>query len=90
MLKSKSDKQNILLKKIKLEKISLKKSEEIVESIILLDPKKLIDVDRMEINNLPDGVKVATMCSSCFLNTKLRRYCYNIQIVADIVIIYKS
>jgi len=72
MLKSKSDKQNILLKKIKLEKISLKKSEEIVESIILLDPKKLIDVDRMEINNLPDGVKVATMCSSCFLNTKLQ------------------
>lgn len=72
MLKSKSDKQNILLKKNKLEKNSLKKPEEIVESIILLDPKKLIDVDRMEINNLPDGVKVATMCSSCFLNTKLQ------------------
>ena len=26
----------------------------------------------MKINNLPDGVKVAIMCSSCFLNTKLQ------------------
>ena len=26
----------------------------------------------MEINNLPDGVKVATMCSSCFLDSKLQ------------------
>jgi TATA-box binding protein (TBP) (component of TFIID and TFIIIB) len=31
----------------------------------------LIDVDKLEINNLPSGVKVATMCSSCFLGTKL-------------------
>jgi TATA-box binding protein (TBP) (component of TFIID and TFIIIB) len=33
--------------------------------------RKLIDVDKLEINNLPSGVKVATMCSSCFLGTKL-------------------
>jgi len=33
--------------------------------------RKLIDVDKLEINNLPTGVKVATMCSSCFLGTKL-------------------
>jgi len=33
--------------------------------------KYLIDVDRLEINGLPEGVKVATMCSSCFLGTKL-------------------
>ena len=31
--------------------------------------KKLIDVNKLEINNLPSGVKVATMCSSCFLGT---------------------
>ena len=33
--------------------------------------RKLIDVNKLEINNLPSGVKVATMCSSCFLGTKL-------------------
>jgi TATA-box binding protein (TBP) (component of TFIID and TFIIIB) len=33
--------------------------------------KNLIDVEKMEINNLPDGVKVATMCSSCVLGVKL-------------------
>ena len=33
--------------------------------------RKLVDVDKLEINNLPSGVKVATMCSSCFLGTKL-------------------
>jgi len=37
----------------------------------LLSNKKLIDVNKLEINNLPNGVKVATMCSSCFLGTKL-------------------
>ena len=31
----------------------------------------LIDIEKLEINNLPVGVKVATMCSSCFLGTKL-------------------
>jgi len=35
------------------------------------DKPNLIDVKKMEINNLPEGVKVATMCSSCFLGTKL-------------------
>ena len=35
------------------------------------DNKFLIDVEKMEINNLPDGVKVATMCSSCVLGVKL-------------------
>ena len=33
--------------------------------------KNLIDVEKIEINNLPDGVKVATMCSSCVLGVKL-------------------
>ena len=33
--------------------------------------RKLIDIEKLEINNLPDGVKVATMCSSCVLGTKL-------------------
>ena len=37
----------------------------------VLYKRKLIDVNKLEINNLPDGVKVATMCSSCFLGTKL-------------------
>lgn len=36
------------------------------------DKPYLIDVKKMEINNLPEGVKVATMCSSCFLGTKLQ------------------
>ena len=81
MLQSNTDKHTILKKKTKLDKNSLKKSERIVESNILIepiksielmDPRKLIDVDKMEINNLPDGVKVATMCSSCFLDTKLQ------------------
>lgn len=35
------------------------------------DNKNLIDVEKIEINNLPDGVKVATMCSSCVLGVKL-------------------
>jgi len=81
MLQSNTDKHTILKKKTKLDKNSLKKSEIIIESNILIEPiksieltepRKLIDVDKMEINNLPDGVKVATMCSSCFLNTKLQ------------------
>ena len=78
MLQSNTDKQTILKKKPKLDKNSLKKSEIIIESNILIEsikliePIKLIDIDKMEINNLPDGVKVATMCSSCFLNTKLQ------------------
>jgi TATA-box binding protein (TBP) (component of TFIID and TFIIIB) len=33
--------------------------------------KKLVDIDKLEINGLPDGVKVATMCCSCFLGSKL-------------------
>ncbi len=33
--------------------------------------QSLIDIDKLEIKNLPEGVKVATMCSSCFLGTKL-------------------
>ena len=33
--------------------------------------KNLIDVEKLEINNLPDGVKVATMCASCVLGVKL-------------------
>jgi TATA-box binding protein (TBP) (component of TFIID and TFIIIB) len=33
--------------------------------------KNIIDVEKLEIHNLPEGVKVATMCSSCFLGTKL-------------------
>jgi len=37
----------------------------------IISKRKLIDVDKLEINNLPEGVKVATMCSSCFLGTKL-------------------
>jgi len=37
----------------------------------IISKRKLIDVDKLEINNLPAGVKVATMCSSCFLGTKL-------------------
>jgi TATA-box binding protein (TBP) (component of TFIID and TFIIIB) len=32
---------------------------------------KLIDIDKLEIDNLPDGIKVATMCASCFLGTKI-------------------
>lgn len=78
MLQSNTDKHAILKKKTKLDKNSIKKSEIIIESNILIEPielmrpKKLIDVDKMEINNLPDGVKVATMCSSCFLNSKLQ------------------
>ena len=34
-------------------------------------PIILIDVEKLEINNLPDGVKVATMCASCVLGVKL-------------------
>jgi TATA-box binding protein (TBP) (component of TFIID and TFIIIB) len=34
-------------------------------------PKTLIDVENMEVNNLPEGVQVATMCSSCKIGTKL-------------------
>jgi len=37
----------------------------------IIKNRKLVDVDKLEINNLPSGVKVATMCSSCFLGTKL-------------------
>lgn len=33
--------------------------------------KELINIDKLEINNLPEGVKVATMCCSCFLGSKL-------------------
>lgn len=33
--------------------------------------KKLIEVDKLEVNNLPDGIGVATMCASCKLGTKL-------------------
>jgi TATA-box binding protein (TBP) (component of TFIID and TFIIIB) len=33
--------------------------------------KKLIEVDKLEVNNLPDGVQVATMCSSCKIGTKI-------------------
>ena len=35
------------------------------------EPKKLVDIDKLEINGLPEGVKVATMCCSCFLGSKL-------------------
>jgi TATA-box binding protein (TBP) (component of TFIID and TFIIIB) len=42
--------------------------QDICEEVII---KNLIDVKKLEINELPDGVKVATMCSSCFLGTKL-------------------
>jgi TATA-box binding protein (TBP) (component of TFIID and TFIIIB) len=72
MVKSKTDKQNTVVEKIKPEKKSLKKPQEISEEKSLITPKKLIDVEKMEINNLPEGVKVATMCSSCFLGTKLQ------------------
>ena len=61
--------EKIKQKKIKPEKI---KSNEIVDLNFLKVPNRLIDVDKMEINNLPDGVKVATMCSSCFLDSKLQ------------------
>ncbi len=38
-----------------------------------LDEKReLVDIKKLEINNLPEGVKVATMCCSCFLGTKLK------------------
>lgn len=30
-----------------------------------------LNVDKNEINNLPDGLKVSTMCASCKLNTRL-------------------
>jgi TATA-box binding protein (TBP) (component of TFIID and TFIIIB) len=33
--------------------------------------KELVNIDKLEINNLPEGVKVATMCCSCFLGSKL-------------------
>lgn len=48
-------------------------NEKIKESLSNKKEKsnKLIDIDRLEINDLPEGVKVATMCSSCFLGTKL-------------------
>ena len=31
-----------------------------------------IEVDKLEVNNLPEGVQVATMCSSCKIGTKLQ------------------
>ena len=37
----------------------------------LINNNYLIDVEKLEINNLPDGVKVATMCASCVLGVKL-------------------
>jgi TATA-box binding protein (TBP) (component of TFIID and TFIIIB) len=48
-------------------KVTLKSN--IKEKKIVKD--NLIDIEKLEIDNLPDGVKVATMCSSCFLGTKL-------------------
>ena len=33
--------------------------------------KELIDITKLEINGLPKGVDVATMCCSCFLGSKL-------------------
>jgi TATA-box binding protein (TBP) (component of TFIID and TFIIIB) len=30
-----------------------------------------ININKLEITGLPDGVKVATMCCSCFINTKI-------------------
>lgn len=50
----------------KMENNKLDKIETIKTEI-----KNVIDVDKFEIKGLPQGVKVATMCSSCFLGTKL-------------------
>ena len=69
MLKNKTDgKENKIVKsKTKVKQV---KEEIIVEHKIMKD-NELIDIDRLEINDLPEGVKVATMCCSCFLGTKL-------------------
>lgn len=50
------------------------KSTKDINSKVQVDEGKreLIDIKKLEINNLPEGVKVATMCSSCFLGTKLK------------------
>jgi len=67
--KEKVTKEEIVLKNVTKEEKIEDDNELIVEKKEILN--KLIDIDKLEINGLPEGVKVATMCSSCFLGTKL-------------------
>ena len=55
--------ENIKIENIKIENIKIEKQE--------IKYNNLIEVDRMEVLNLPDGIQVATMCSSCKIGTKL-------------------
>jgi len=57
-----------------IKKNKIIKKKQIIDDIkedLIKDTNELIDIKKLEINNLPDGVKVATMCCSCFLGTKL-------------------
>jgi TATA-box binding protein (TBP) (component of TFIID and TFIIIB) len=63
---SKINNKKTIKEKIKKNiKIEERKLEEFKEG------NELIDINKLEINGLPNGVKVATMCCSCFLGSKL-------------------
>jgi len=61
-------------KSINLKKESVKPEVKITKPEVKItkpEMKELINIEKLEINNLPEGVKVATMCCSCFLGSKL-------------------
>jgi TATA-box binding protein (TBP) (component of TFIID and TFIIIB) len=63
-------KNKSVTKEIKIKEKKINKNEIIYEKKELIN-NELIDINKLEINNLPEGVKVATMCCSCFLGSKL-------------------
>jgi hypothetical protein len=69
MYKNKSVTKEII-KEVKVKEKKINKNEIVYEKKEIIN-NELIDINKLEINNLPQGVKVATMCCSCFLGTKL-------------------
>jgi TATA-box binding protein (TBP) (component of TFIID and TFIIIB) len=67
MVKTKLTKKESATNVVKIDTKILKPEIKITKS----EMKELINIDKLEINNLPEGVKVATMCCSCFLGSKL-------------------
>lgn len=69
MYKNKSVTKEII-KEVKIKEKKINKNEIVYEKKEPIN-NELIDISKLEINNLPEGVKVATMCCSCFLGSKL-------------------